>query len=43
MEGKIAREAFVGEGRGERETNYQGGMPVLESVMKFDLAIGTTR
>lgn len=26
-----------------RETNYQGGMPVLESVMKFDLAIGTTR
>lgn len=37
LEGKIAREAFVG------ETNYQGGMPVLESVMKFDLAIGTTR
>lgn len=37
LEGKIAREAFVG------ETNYQGGMSVLESVMKFDLAIGTTR
>lgn len=37
LEGKIAREAFVG------ETNYRGGMPVLESVMKFDLAIGTTR
>lgn len=25
------------------KTNYRSGMSVLESVMKFDLAIGTTR